>query len=98
MPNSLNYQVTHTAAPPLPAPPKLDPDAPLFASEDGLVASLSAQECIFQIKRSGDTHVMTFQVLQALDQCREFRSLDEHSARIESTIAGLAGKREDIKR
>ena len=98
MSNSLNYQVTYTAAPPMAAPLKLDPNAPLFASEDGLVASLSSQECIFQMKRSGETHVMTFQVLQALDQCREFRSLDEHSARIESTISGMAGKREDIKR
>ena len=41
---------------------------------------------------------MTFQVLQALDQCREFRTLDEHIARIQSTISGLAGKRDDIKR
>ena len=98
MSNSLNYQVTYTAAPPMAAPLKLDPNAPLFASEDGLVASLSSQECIFQTKRSGETHVMTFQVLQALDQCREFRSLDEHSARIESTISGMAGKRDDIKR
>ncbi len=97
MANNLNYQINYT--PPVIAPaPKPDPDAPLFASEDGLVASLSSQECIFQIKRNGDTHVMTFQVLQALDQCREFRSLDEHAARIESTIAGLAGKREDVKR
>jgi hypothetical protein len=98
MANSLNYQATYTSAAPHAAPLKLDPNAPLFASEDGLVASLSSQECIFQVKRSGDTHVMTFQVLQALDQCREFRSLDEHSARIESTISGLGGKREDIKR
>jgi hypothetical protein len=99
MANSLNYQVTYTPPTLVTAPtPQVDPNAPLFASEDGLVASLSAQECIFQIKRSGETHVMTFQVLRALDQCREFRSLDEHSARIESTISGLAGKREDIKR
>ncbi|MGH8041698.1 MAG: hypothetical protein ACREPN_06605 [Rudaea sp.] len=93
----LNYQITY---PPKTAQsaPVADPNAPLFASEDGLVASLSNQECIFQIKRSGDTHVMTFQVLKALDQCREFRSLDEHAARIESTIAGLTGKREDIQR
>jgi hypothetical protein len=97
MANTLNYQVNYT--PPVIAPaPKPDPDAPLFASEDGMVASLSSQECIFQIKRSGDTHVMTFQVLRALDQCREFRSLDEHAARIESTIAGLSGKRDDVKR
>lgn len=95
MQNVLNYQVTYGAPAPAPHP---DPDATLFASEDGLVASLSSQECIFQIRRSGETHVMTFQVLQAMDQCREFRSLDEHAARIESTIAGLAGKRADIRR
>jgi hypothetical protein len=41
---------------------------------------------------------MTFQVLQALDLCREFRSLDEHAVRIQSTIPGLAGKRDDIRR
>ncbi|MGA9334697.1 MAG: hypothetical protein WBV39_10515 [Rudaea sp.] len=95
MQETLNYQVTYGAQTPAPRP---DPDAPLFASEDGRVASLSSQECIFQVKRSGDTHVMTFQVLQAMDQCREFRSLDEHAARIESTIAGLAGKQADIRR
>jgi len=97
METTLNYQFNYPPRSPRSAP-AIDPNAPLFASEDGLVASLSSQECIFQVKRSGDTHVMTFQVLQALDQCREFRSLDEHSARIETTIAGLAGKREDIKR
>ena len=95
---TLNYQVTYPPAPVSRPTPVPDPGAPLYASEDGLVASLSSQECIFQIRRSGETHVMTFQVLQALDQCREFRSLDEHSARIESTITGLAGKRDDIKR
>lgn len=90
----LNYQVTYG---PQSTPERVDPNAPLFASEDGLVASLSSQECIFQIKRNGETHVMTFQVLQAMDQCREFRSLDEHVARIETTIAGLAGKRDAIR-
>ncbi len=90
----LNYQVTYG---PQQTSLRIDPNAPLFASEDGLVASLSSQECIFQIKRNGETHVMTFQVLQAMDQCREFRSLDEHVARIESTITGLAGKADAIR-
>ncbi len=98
METTLNYQINYPAQGASRPVPAIDPNAPLFASEDGLVASLSSQECIFQVKRSGETHVMTFQVLQALDQCREFRSLDEHAARIESTIAGLAGKRDDIKR
>jgi len=90
----LNYQVTYGQQS---TTSRVDPAAPLFASEDGLVASLSSQECIFQVKRNGETHVMTFQVLQAMDQCREFRSLDEHVARIESTITGLAGKADAIR-
>src|SRR5262249_50222022 len=43
-------------------------------------------------------HVMTMQVLQALDQCREFRTLDDHAVRIEANVQGLAGKSEDIRR
>lgn len=74
-----------------------DLDAPLFASEDALVASLSNNECIFQVKRTGDAHVMTFQVLQALDQCRDFRTLDEHVARIQTTIPGLENQRDAVK-
>ena len=44
MANSLNYQVTYTPPALVPARPQPDPNAPLFASEDGLVASLSAQD------------------------------------------------------
>lgn len=77
---------------------RLDPNAPLYASEDGLVASLATNECIFQSKRTGEPHIMTFQVLQALDQCREFRTLDEHTARILSTMPNLANQREGIQR
>ena len=98
MENTLNYQFNYGAQPAPASPARVDPNAPLFASEDGLVASLSNQECIFQVKRSGEPHVMTFQVLQALDQCREFRTLDEHITRIQSTISGLAGKHSDVKR
>ena len=80
------------------ATPRSDANAPLYASEDGVVASLSNNECIFQVRRSGETHVMTFQVLQALDQSREFRTLDEHIARILATIPGLASQREGVAR
>lgn len=81
-----------------PAPVRPDPAAPLFASEDGVVASLSNNECVFQTRRDGSTHVMTFQVLQALDQCREFRPLDEHIARIMTSIPGLQSQRGDVDR
>jgi hypothetical protein len=97
MENTLNYQFNYPA-PSVPAVAKPDPNAPIYASEDGRVASLSSQECIFLVKRSGEPHVMTFQVLQALDLCREFRTLDEHVVRIQSTIPGLAGKGEAVRR
>lgn len=74
------------------------PTGPMFASVDGRVASLSNSECIFQPREGGDLQVMTHQVLQALDQCREFRTLDEHVARIASVIPGLAGQSEAVRR
>lgn len=98
MSNNLQYQYTFDATPAPAAPVRPDPNAPLFASEDAVVASLSNSECVFQVKRTGDAHVMTFQVLQALDQCREFRTLDEHVARIQSTVPGLEQQREAVTR
>jgi len=97
MEHLLNYQISY---PPQAdsAVPGADPKAALYASEDGRVASLSSEECIFVVKRTGAPHVMTVQVLQALDLCREFRPLDEHALRIETAVAGLAGKRDSVRR
>jgi len=98
MNSDLNYHINYGSfAAQSPVPP-VDRNAPLYASEDGVVASLSNSECIFQVKRTGETHVMTFQVLQALDQSREFRSLDEHIARILATVPGLQAQREGVAR
>jgi hypothetical protein len=98
MNTELNYKIDYGTVPVAPAAQPVDPNAPLYASEDGVVASLSSSECIFQVKRSGETHVMTFQVLQALDQSREFRTLDEHVSRIIATIPGLQAQRESVVR
>jgi hypothetical protein len=69
-----------------------------YASEDGRVAPLSAEKCLFVVKSSGEPHVMTTQVLRALDLCRQFRRIDEHIARIEAEVPGLQGKRAGIRR
>jgi hypothetical protein len=98
MTTEFDYRIDYGTVQVTPPSPRADPDAPLFASEDGVVASLSNNECIFQARRSGDTHVMTYQVLQALDQCREFRPLDEHIARIQTTISGLQAQRDVVRR
>jgi hypothetical protein len=92
---NFQYQINGVGAP---AMPRIDPDAPRYASQDGLVASLSNNECVFQVKRSAETHVMTYQVLQAMDQCREFRTLDEHAARIMTTLPALGAQREGVRR
>jgi len=75
-----------------------DPRAPTYASQNGRVAPLSSQECVFLVDGSGAPHVMTMQVLQALDHSREFRTLDDHAVRIEAKVSGLTGKGEDIRR
>jgi hypothetical protein len=69
-----------------------------YASEDGRVAPLSEDECVFVVKSDGTPHIMTMQVLRALDACREFRRLDEHVVRIEAAIPELQGKHADIRR
>ncbi|MEP6485609.1 MAG: hypothetical protein ABJB01_14250 [Rudaea sp.] len=95
MEHTFTYQ---TSYPQETTAPVSDPKATLYASQDGRVASLSSQECLFVVKASGEPHVMTLQVLQALDLCREFRTLDEHAARVESSVPGLSGKRNDVRR
>lgn len=97
METTLNYEINYPPKPKATSQ-RWDPRAPLYASQDGRVASLSSQECIFLVNGSNAPHVMTMQVLQALDMCREFRTLDEHAARIASTLPGLSGKHEDVRR
>lgn len=79
-------------------PARWDPRAPAYASREGRVAALSSTECVFFAQGDATPHVMTLQVLQALDQCREFRALDDHAVRVEANVAGLAGQREAILR
>ena len=47
----------------------------LYAADDGMVAQLSSQECMIQNPRTQERHVMTFEVFQALDQCKRFATI-----------------------
>ena len=95
----MNYTVQQgSASPTRSVTSRWDPRAPTFASQNGRVAQLSSNECLFLIKNDAAPHVMTMQVLQAMDQCREFRTLDDHAVRIEANVQGLSGKGEDIRR
>jgi len=93
---NLSASAANGASPAPKVSTRWDPRAPAYASQNGRVAPLSSEECVFLV--DGTPHVMTMQVLQALDQAREFRSLDDHAVRIEAKVAGLAGKGDSIRR
>jgi len=82
---------TYVAAPP-------PPQGPLYASIDGRASSLANGEVVFFVPETGKSHVMTDQVLQALNLCREFRTMDEHVARVTESIEGLRGQHEGVRR
>jgi hypothetical protein len=80
-----------------PAPPT-PVDNTLYASIDGRVSPLANDEVVFYDPQSETNHVMTQQVLQALDLTREFRPLAQHVARVADQIEGLRGKDEAVRR
>ncbi len=65
--------------------PAIDPNAPLYASLPGVMAHLGGGECVLRAA-DGESHVMTVQVLQALDQCRAFAPLAEHVANLQRDL------------
>lgn len=81
----INYGTMNLAA----GTPRPTADAPLYAAIDAMVAPLSSEEYAFIARDSGERHVLSHHVLQSLDQCREFRSIDEHVARVAAVVPGL---------
>ena len=77
---------------------KKSPQGPLYASVDGRVADLTAGECLFIDRHSTERHVMTHDVLKAMDLTRRFATLEEHTDAIEQQIPSLKGRRKDIRR
>lgn len=78
------------AVQPAPYIPRIDEDAPLLASVEGVAVPLSGEEVVFQTRGRDEAQVLTTQVLQVLDQCRPFRSLEEHIAVVVRRVPGLA--------
>lgn len=70
----------------------------LLAAVDGAVYPLSADECVFRARSSGDKHVMTLQVLKAMDLCSTFRTLDGHVRAVMNGIEELKGRDQDVRR
>jgi len=73
-------------------------DLRLFATVPGEVHDLGNSEALFRETFSQRTHVMTVQVLQALDLCRAFQSLDQHVATICQHIESLRGQQAAVRK
>ena len=91
----MNFQANYA---PQGAPTTPRSDEPLYASVAGVAHGMGEGECAFQPRGGAETHVMTTQVLEALDVARPFLTLDEHAAAIAQRIPALRGQAEAVKR
>ena len=92
----MDFQIDYGSVPltKKPAPPS----GPLLASVDGRVNSLANGEVVFFDLGTEQLHVMTEQVLGAMDVCRPFRTLDEHVAAVRQAMPGLPQQGDAVKR
>jgi len=67
-------------------------DPTLYASVAGTVQQLSKEELVFMEHQTGQNHVMTMQVLQAMGLTQQFKPMHEHRQAIEANIAELRGQ------
>lgn len=73
-------------------------DSRLFATVPGEVLALGNDEALFRESFTGRAHVMTLQVLQALDLCRAFQSLDQHVTGVCQHIEPLRGQQGAVRK
>ncbi len=71
--------------------------APLWAAIDGRVSALAGDEIVFFDPVTARSHVMTQQVLQALERCRGFAPMSAHVETVANTLPGLQGKQAAVK-
>jgi len=74
------------------------PEGKLYASINGRVSSLANGEVVFFDPATERLHVMTEQVLGALDVCRPFRTLDEQIDAVRKAMPTLAPQGDAVKR
>lgn len=64
----------------------------LLAAVDGSAYPLSDEECVFRSRSDDEKHVMTFDVLRAMDTCSRFRTFDEHVRQVTNRQGKLQGQ------
>jgi hypothetical protein len=68
----------------------------LWAFDDCAVFSLPRQKLLLKSRRTGNTVVVTPEVAQALQFCRQFKSLDEHVTAVKQANPALAEHQAEI--
>ena len=91
----MDFKIDYGSRPLTPATPV---NTPLYASVPGRASALGNGEVVFYDETLERTHVMTMQVLQAMDLCREFRTLDAHVDAIVQAQPALARQQAAVKR
>ena len=69
----------------------------VYASVAGVALQLSPEELVFMNKDTGENHVMTHQVLQALSFCQQFKPLDQHVLTISQNMPQLTNQVQAIQ-
>ncbi|KAA3649150.1 MAG: hypothetical protein DWP95_02220 [Proteobacteria bacterium] len=81
---------------------QLTPQAPqdntLYASVAGIAQQLDQDELVFMDYETGQNHVMTVQVLQAMGLTQQFRPLHEHIQQIATAIPALKNQQQAIQK
>lgn len=69
----------------------------VYASVSGVALPLSSDELMFMDRGSGENHVMTHHVLQAMSLCQTFKPLDQHVLTISQNIPDLVNQASAIQ-
>jgi len=77
-----------------PKPPAADP---LYAAVPASANPLGNDEAVLREQLGGRATVMTLQVLQALDLCREFAPMDNHVQQVCQGVPGLQGQESAVR-
>jgi hypothetical protein len=78
--------------------PQQSRDNTLYASVDGIAQQLDKDELVFMDYETGQNHVMTVQVLQAMGLTQQFRPLHEHIQHIATAIPALKNQHQAIQK
>ncbi len=73
------------------------PQGPLFASVAATANALGNTEAVIRESDNGRTAIMTLQVLEAMDLCREFQPLEQHVQAVCRGLQGLQGQETAVR-